>query len=161
MQNKELSEYLQIDWVRIDLHWNNKSQKSSVLTGFIYRHPLIDLNEFNDYYLHELLHKFSSGNKSVILPGDFNVNLVKYDNHHSTNFDYLSSYLFLSYITEPTRIRAPSKALIGNIFSNVLIKNTILGNITATTSDHLSPLIALPNIFSNPPSNKSNIYERG
>ena len=108
-----------------------------------------------------LLNKFSSENKSVILPGDFDVNLVKYDNHHSTNFDYLSSYLFLSYITEPTRIRAPSKALIGNIFSNVLIKNTILGNITATTSDHLSPLIALPNIFSNPPSNKSNIYERG
>lgn len=107
-----------------------------------------------------LLNKFSSENKSVILPGDFDVNLVKYDNHHSTNVDYLSSYLFLSYITEPTRIRAPSKALIGNIFSNVLIKNTILGNITATTSDHLSPLIALPNIFSNPPSNKSNIYER-
>lgn len=88
-----------------------------------------------------LLNKFSSENKSVILPGDFDVNLVKYDNHHSTNVDYLSSYLFLSYITEPTRIRAPSKALIGNIFSNVLIKNTILGNITATTSDHLSPLL--------------------
>ena len=45
----------------------------------------MDLNEFNDYYLNELLIKLSSENKSVILLGDFNVDLMKYDNHHSTN----------------------------------------------------------------------------
>ena len=39
-------------------------------------------------------------------------------------------------------------------------ENTISGNLTATMSDHLPQFITLPNIFSNPPSNKSNTYER-
>ena len=57
-------------------------------------HPLMDLNEFNDYYLNELLHKLSSENKSVILLGDFNVDLMKYGNHHSTiNFLILSPHI--------------------------------------------------------------------
>ena len=87
---------------------------------------------------------------------------MKYDNHHSTNefLDSLSSHLFLPHITEPTRIRDTSKTLINNIFSNTLIENTISGNLTATISDHLPQSIILPNVFSNPPSNKSNIYER-
>ena len=52
-----------------------------------------------------------------------------------------------------------NKTLI-DIFSNTLIENIISGNLTATLSDHLPQFIILPNIFSNPPSNKSNIYER-
>ena len=122
----------------------------------------MDLNEFNDYYLNDLLHKLSSENKSVILLGDFNVDLMKDDNHHSTNefLNSLSSHLFLPHITQPTRIKDTSKTLIDNIFSNTLIENTISGNLTATIYDHLSQFIILPNIFSNPPSNKSNIYER-
>ena len=38
---------------------------------------------------------------------------------------------------------------INNIFSNRLIENTILGNLTATTSHHLLQFIILPSIFSN------------
>ena len=111
----------------------------------------MDLNEFNDYYLNELLHKLSSENKSVILLGDFNVDLMKYDNHHSTNefLDSLSSHLFLPHITQPTIMRDSSKT-IDNIFSNTLIENTISSNLTATISDHLPQFIILLNIFSNP-----------
>ena len=69
-------------------------KKSNIIGGCIYRHPAMDLNEFNDYYFNELLHKLSSENKS------------------------------------------------------------------ATKSDHLPQFIILPNIFSNPPSNKKNIHER-
>ena len=50
--------------------------------------------------------------------------------------------------------------LIHNILSSTLIENTISGNLTASIIDHLPEFIILPNIFSNPPSNKSNIYER-
>ena len=50
--------------------------------------------------------------------------------------------------------------LIHNILSSTLIENTISGNLTAAIFDHLPEFIILPNIFSNPPSNKSNIYER-
>ena len=67
--------------------------------------------------------------------------------------------MFLPHITQPTRIRGSSKTLIDNIFSNT-IENTISGNLTATISDHLPQFIILPNIFSNPASNKSNIYEK-
>ena len=137
-------------------------KKSNILVGCIYRHPVMDLNEFNDHYVNELLHKLSSESKSFILLGDFRVDLMKYDNHQLTNelFDSLSSHLLLPHITQPTRIRDSSKTLIDNIFSNTLIQNIISGNLTATISDHLPQFVILPNIFSNPPSNKSNIYER-
>ena len=137
-------------------------KKSNILVGCIYRHPLIDLNEYNHYYLNELLNKLSSENKSVILLSDFKVDLMKYDNRHSTNefLDSLYSHLFLPHITQPTSIRDSSKTLIDNIFSNTLIENTISGNLTATISHHLPQFIILPNIFPNPPCNKSNTYEK-
>ena len=96
----------------------------------------MDLNECNNYYLTELLHKLSSENKSVIFLGDFNVELMKYDNHHSTNefLHSLSSHLLLPHITQSTRITDSSKTLTDNIFSNTLIQNTIPGNLTATIS---------------------------
>ena len=86
-------------------------KKSNILVGCIYRHPVMDLNEFNDYYFNELLHKLSSENTSVTLLGDFNVDVMKYDNHHSTNefLNSLSSHLFLPHITKPSRIRDSSK----------------------------------------------------
>ena len=129
---------------------------SNLLVAFTYRNPLTDLNEFNDYYLNELLHKLSSENKSVSLLGDFNIDFMKYDNHYSTNefLDSLSSHLFLPHITQQTRIRHSSKILIGNILSNTLIENTISGNLTATISDYLPQFIVLPDNSSNPPSNK-------
>ena len=74
----------------------------------------MDLNEFNDYYFKELLQKLSSENKSVVLLGDFDVDLIKYDNHHSTNefIDYLSSHLILLHISQPARLRDSSKRLL-------------------------------------------------
>ena len=78
-------------------------------------------------------------------------------------FDSLSSHLLLSHITQTFRIRDSSKTLIDNIVSNTLIEKIISENSTVTISDHLPHLtqfIILPNIFFNPPSNKSYIYER-
>ena len=62
----------------------------NILVGCTCRHPVMDLNEFNDCYLTELLDKLSSENKSVILLSDSNVDLMKHDNHHSTN-EFLDS----------------------------------------------------------------------
>ena len=90
------------------------------------------------------------------------VYLMEYDNNHSTNefLDSLLSHLFLPQSTQPTKIRDSSKILIDNIFSKTLIENTISSNLMDTISNHLPQFIILPNILSNPPSNKSNIYER-
>ena len=68
--------------------------------------------------------------------------------------------LFLPYILQPTRITSSSKIQINNIFTNIILPDSISGNLTATISDHLPQFLIVPNIFSNPPSNKSIIYER-
>ena len=42
----------------------------------------MNIKEFNDGYLTELLEKLSKENKTIFLLGDFNVNLLYYDIHH-------------------------------------------------------------------------------
>ena len=51
--------------------------KSNIIVGCIYRHPSMSLSEFNDTYLAPLLSKISLENKTVLLLGDFNVDLIK------------------------------------------------------------------------------------
>ena len=53
-----------------------------------------------------------------------------------------------------------SRTLIDNIFSNVISNDIISGNITALISDHLPQFLISPNTFADPPSNKSNVFER-
>ena len=57
----------------------------------------MNINEFNDDCLNELLDKLSKENKTLFLLGDFNINLLNYDIHPSTNefLDSLSSHYFL------------------------------------------------------------------
>ena len=61
---------------------------------------------------------------------------------------------------ETTRITSHSKTLIYNIFTNITLPDSISENLTATISDQLPQFLVVPNIFSKPPSNKSNNYER-
>ena len=51
-------------------------QKSNIICS-IYRHPSMDLDDFNKIFLNKLLEKVSKEQKSVYLLGDFNVNLLK------------------------------------------------------------------------------------
>ena len=136
--------------------------KKSNIVGTIYKHPSMDLTDFNSNYVNSLLEKISKEQKSVFLLGDFNINLMNYNVHNPTNefLDSLASNSFLPYILQPTRITSHSKTLIDNIFTNITLPDSISGNLTATISDHLPQFLIVPNIFSNPPSNKSNIYER-
>ena len=76
----------------------------------------------------------SKERKQVFLLGDFNINFLNYNDHHS-------------------------KTLIGNIFSNFVSPEIISGNITATISDYLPQFSFVPNILSNPSTQKSNYYE--
>ena len=87
---------------------------------------------------------------------------MNYNAHDPTNefLDSLASNSFLPYILQPTRITSHSKTLINNIFTNITLPDSIYGSLTATISDHLPQFLIVPNIFSNPLSNKSNIYER-
>ena len=60
-------------------------KKSNILVGVIYRHPSMDLADFNCNYLNKLLENISKEQKSIFLYGDFNVNLLNYNEHNQTN----------------------------------------------------------------------------
>ena len=138
------------------------SRKSNILVGEIYRQPSMNLIDFNCNYLNKLLQNISKEQKSIFLPGDFNVNLLNYNEHNQTNefLDSVAFNLFIPLILQPTRTISHSNTLIDNIFSNVIGPDIITGNFTATISDHLPQFAIIPNMFGNILGNKSNIYER-
>ena len=122
----------------------------------------MDLADFNCNYLNNLLEKTSKEQKYIFLLGDFNVNLLNYNEHNEANefLDSLASNSFISLILQLTRITSHSNTLIDNIFSNVIDPDVISGNLTATISDHLPQFAIIPNKFGNISGNKSSIYER-
>ena len=121
----------------------------------------MDVTDFDQIYFNELLNKISKEEKNIFFLGDFNINLLCYNENRHTN-DFLDSLAFsssLPNILQPTRLIGSSKTLISNIFRNVRSHELISGNITATTSYHLPQFLIDPNLFVNPLSNKSNIFE--
>ena len=87
---------------------------------------------------------------------------MHYNEHKPTNefLDSLASNSYLPYIIQFSRDASHSKTLIDNIFSNVISKDIIFGNITATISDHVPQFLISSNTFGDPTSNKSNVFER-
>ena len=81
--------------------------------GIIYRHPPMDLTDFNCNYLNKLLDNISKEEKSIFLTGDFNVNLLNYNEHNHTDefLDSLASNSLISLILQPTRITSHSVLL--------------------------------------------------
>ena len=136
-------------------------RKSNIIVGVIYRHLSMDLADFNCNYLKKLLENTSKEQKSIFLLGDFNGNLLNYNEHDETNefLDSLASSLFIPLILQPTRNTSHSNTLIDNIFPNVIDPDIILGNLTATIFHHLPQIAIIPNMFGNISGNKSNIYK--
>ena len=124
-------------------------KKSNILVGIIYRHPSMDLADFNCNYLNKLLENISKEQKSIFHLGDFNINLLNYNEHNQTNqfLDSLSSNSFIPLILQRTRITSHSNTLIDNIFSNVIDPDIISGNLTATISHHLPQFAKVVPVF--------------
>ena len=122
------------------------SKKSNIAIGCVYKHPNMDVLDFNSLN-NQLLDKISKEQKQIFLLGDFNINLLNDNQHQPTNefLDCLASNCIISYILQPTRITSHSKILIGSIFCNVF--SAISGNITATISDHLPQFLFAPMCF--------------
>ena len=137
-------------------------KKSNIVIGCNYKHQNMDVLDFKNNYPSQIFETVPKERKQVFLPGDFNINLLNYNDHHPKNdfLDSLAYNSFMPYILHPTRITSHSKTLIDNIFSNYISHEIISGNITATISDHLPQFSFVPNILSNPPTQKSNYYER-
>ena len=114
-------------------------EKSNFLIGWIHRHPNIDVLILKITIWAKFLKLYPKKQKQVFLLGDFNKNLLNYNDHQSTNdlVDSLVSNSLVPYILHPTRITSHSKTLIDNIFSNFISYEIISGNIIATISDYL------------------------
>jgi hypothetical protein len=136
-------------------------RKKNIVVGSVYRHPKMSIDDFNYNYLSPLLDKVSSENKTLILLGDFNVDLLKSNTDHNiSNFlDILGSNSVLPAILLPTRITATSKTLIDNAFISASKFNTVSGNIIYNISDHLPQFILLRDPGSLPQP-KSHILKR-
>ena len=62
-------------------------RKLIILVQLIYRHPATDFTNFNCNYLNKLLEKEqnSKEQKSFFILGNFNLNLLNYNEHNQTN----------------------------------------------------------------------------
>ena len=91
----------------------------------------MNLNEFIDVFMLDLLQKMSKKDKAMMLMGDFNIDLLKYDTNPDSIAFLDSVYInfYLPSITTPTRVTTHSKTLIDNSFLNNTEDGLISGNI--------------------------------
>ena len=125
----------------------NRINKKNVIVGCIYRHPSMSVDVFNNEFLSPVLHKISMENKSVILLGDFNVDLLNPNNNAATNtfLDLIGSFSLIPQIVLPTRVTGNSGTIIDNIFCSSDFVNVVSGNILTAISDHLSQFLIIKN----------------
>ena len=95
-----------------------------------------------------IMSKVMNEQKECLLLGDFNIDLLRYNQHNITN-DFLNtmfSHSFLPTINQPTRITSHTATSIDNIFSNCLAQNdhTVSGILFADISDHLQVFTLIP-----------------
>ena len=112
-----------------------------------YRHPSMDLDNFNNEFLGPFLETIDKENKKKYLIGDFNIDLLKVDENTASSsfFDTMTSNLFIPHIIHPTRITPTSKTLIDHIWSNSLnYEEAVSGNFTFSLSDHLPQFLIIP-----------------
>ena len=62
-------------------------KKSNILVGVIYRHPSMEFTDFNCNDLNNLLEDTSRQQQSIFLIGNFNVNLLHFNEHKDTVID--------------------------------------------------------------------------
>jgi hypothetical protein len=148
----------ELESIFIEIIVNNKP---NIIVGCIYRHPCMDIVEFNDDYLTPLVSIIQKeNNKTLYLAGDFNIDLLKADTikSHSDFINIFQSSLIRPTISVPTRITHRSSTLIDNIFVNENTNFVESGNFTCSLSDHYPQFIITPN--SNSARAKSNKYRR-
>ena len=124
----------------------------NIIIGVIYRPPNSDLDAFNSS-ISLLLSELMQENKHCYIMGDYNINLLNYENHQLTAefVDQLHSNSFVSLINKPTRVKKHSATLIDNIFTNSLCDKglTIQVIIYSDISDHF-PIVHIDYSFQVP-----------
>ena len=92
--------------------------------------------------------------------GDFNIDLLKYEQHKDTStfLDFMYLNALIPHITSPTRITPRSKTLLDNIFSTFPPEDVRGGNLIISVSDHLAQYFFLNNTEIE--TSKKKMYQR-
>lgn len=115
--------------------------KSPIVVGVIYRPntiPRADLDVFVEtlYSINSILEQEK---KTVLLMGDFNIDLLKFSSHPKTNdfIDNMFTQGFLPLISKPTRVTTTSATLIDHIYLNTSkAMNHTSGVLFCDVADH-------------------------
>ena len=107
----------------------NVPHGKNIVVGVIYRPPNQNTAAFIDE-LNDILINITRGNKLCYIMGDFNLDLLRYNDNVPTQefIDRLFSYSFYPLISNPTRITSHTATLIDNIFTNQLSDNVFNGS---------------------------------
>ena len=60
-------------------------KKANIAIRCFYKHQIMNLNEFNKFYVNNFLDKLSEENETVFLPGKLTINLLNYHQRISVN----------------------------------------------------------------------------
>src|SRR6218665_1307572 len=120
-------------------------KSTDALIGVVYWPPGLCPRDFNKEW--DQLNNLTKQSKQRYLVGDFNIDLLKSENHVPTDefVSSLYSHLLLPLIYRPTRITSDSLTLIDNIFTSNWSKVLDSAIVISDISDHL-PILTWVNI---------------
>jgi len=112
----------------------------SIIIGIVYRPntpPRASLDKFTESIGH-INDQIALENKTAIIMGDFNIDLLKYGNHPKTKLfvDNMFSHGLLPQISRPTRVTEHTATIIDHIYTNKIEANTQSGIILTDVADH-------------------------
>ena len=98
------------------------------------------------------MHTIKHENKNVVIMGDFNIDLLKFEMHNKTNFyiDNIFSNAYIPLITKPTRLTPHSATLIDHIYTNDISRSYKSGIIITDIADHFGIFTIIQNIIDKP-----------
>ena len=115
----------------------NMYDEKNPIVGVVYRHPHSSFVDFHEA-MSQQLEKVSNEKRKLIIMGDINIDLIKYESHQPTSeyMDMLYSNLCFPVITQPTRITDYTRTLIDHMYTNALDKCITAGICLTDISDH-------------------------
>ena len=113
-----------------------KLKSKNITVACMYRAPNTNLVKFNQIFCEYME---AVKNKTFYLCGDFNINLINYEQNQETNIfmNNLFTYGMYPLINRPSRITKTSATLIDNIFSNDIKTCVTSGLLISDISDPL------------------------